>query len=394
MSNPKTAKLAEFFGLKRNLVLLFTATIVIAAGEEMWVRFVPKYLETLGASLAIIGLYDAIRTVVGAVYAYPGGALSDHWGQRRALIFFHALSTAGYVLMFVFEGWPAVLAGTFLFLAWSTLSLPAMFSMVAMDLAPSKHAMGIGIQSLIRRIPVIAGPLAGGVLLDRYGIVDGVRIGLAVSIVLGLISVGIQAGIAESPRLAHAESGGLRHSLRTFDPRLKRLLISDILVRYCERLPAAWVVIYAMNNAGASATQVGMLTAVEMAVAIACYIPVAHYADRKGKEPFVVLTFAFFTLFPVTLWLSTGFGWLLVAFVVRGLKEFGDPARKALIIAYAPVESRGRAVGAYYLVRDLTVSTGAFAGAALWAIGPEWNFGAAAAIGAIGTAIYVKTLKA
>ena len=394
MPNRKTANFAEFFGLKRNLVLLFTATIVIASGEEMWVRFVPKYLETLGAPLAIIGLYDAIRTVVGAVYAYPGGALSDHWGQRRALVFFHAISTAGYVLMLVFAGWPAVLAGTFLYLAWSTLSLPAMFSMVATDLAPSKHAMGIGIQSLIRRIPVIIGPLVGGVLLDRYGIVGGVRIGLGVSVVLGVFSIAIQARIAEPPRVAHPASGGLWQAIRAFDPRMKRLLISDILVRYCERLPAAWVVIYAMDHAGASATQVGILTAVEMAVAIASYIPVAHYADRKGKEPFVVLTFMFFTLFPLVLWISGDFRWLLAAFVVRGLKEFGDPARKALILVYAPAEIRGRVVGAYYLVRDLTVSTGAFVGAALWAIGPEWNFLTAAAIGAVGTAIYVKSLRA
>ncbi len=55
--------------------------------------------------------------------------------------------------------------------------------------------------------------------------------------------------------------------------------------------------------------------------------------------------------------------WLAVAFAVRGLKEFGEPARKALIIAQAPPDVRARTYGAYYLIRDCVVTTGSFAGA-------------------------------
>jgi len=37
------ARLTSFFGLKRNLVILLIAIFVIGAGEELWMRFVPKY---------------------------------------------------------------------------------------------------------------------------------------------------------------------------------------------------------------------------------------------------------------------------------------------------------------------------------------------------------------
>jgi len=50
-------------------------------------------------------------------------------------------------------------------------------------------------------------------------------------------------------------------------------------------------------------------------------------------------------------------------------------------------------VGAYYLMRDLLVSAGAFLGAALWKMGPQVNFIGATAIGALGTVFYVWTLK-
>ena len=91
-------RVADFFGLKRNLVILLVAIFVIGAGEELWMRFVPKYLQALGASVFIIGLYDALRTVLAAAYAYPGGIVADSWGHRRAFITFNILSIAGYSL--------------------------------------------------------------------------------------------------------------------------------------------------------------------------------------------------------------------------------------------------------------------------------------------------------
>ena len=102
----------------------------------------------------------------------------------------------------------------------------------------------------------------------------------------------------------------------------------------------------------------------------------------------VLATFAFFTLFPVALWCSGSFAMLVVAFAIRGLKEFGDTSRKALIIGYCAAERRGQMIGAYYLVRDLLVSAGAFIGAWLWKLGPAANFLGAAAFGLFGTVVY------
>src|SRR5256885_7535488 len=76
----RSQRLADFFGLKRNLVILLIAIFVMGAGEELWMRFVPKYLQSLGAMVFVIGLYDALRTLLGAIYAYPGGVLADRWG--------------------------------------------------------------------------------------------------------------------------------------------------------------------------------------------------------------------------------------------------------------------------------------------------------------------------
>jgi predicted MFS family arabinose efflux permease len=388
MSRGRT--LADFLGLRANVVALLGAMIVIGCGEELWIRFVPKYLEVLGAGGLAIGLYDGLKTLLGAIYAYPGGIVTDRWGHRRALIFFTALSISGYLIVFAIPHSTAVLGATFLFLAWASFSLPATFSLVGRNLAPDQYGMGIAVQAIIKRIPILIGPVLGGVLMDRLGFRSGMRSALLISSLLGLAAILIQTRISEDSPSEHKTASWFRidAAFREFRPELRHLLLSDILVRFCERIPFAWVVIYAMSRPGIGGVQFGYLTSIETATALVCFIPVAYLSDRYGREFFVVATFIFFTLFPFFLIHAKTIPWLVAAFVIRGLKEFGEPARKALIIKYSSGANQGQVVGAYYLARDLIVTPGALVGAWLWTAGPDFNFWGAFLFGVAGTLYY------
>jgi MFS family permease len=254
---------------------------------------------------------------------------------------------------------------------------------------------------VIKRLPIMIAPFFGGMLIVRFGIINGVRIALVASIVLSTVTILVQRQLREETndeaRVAatapEPEQWNFWRSLREFSSPLRHLLLGDILIRFCERVPYAWVVIFAMDYIGVSGRQVGILTTIEMLAATVCIIPASHYADRHGREPFVIVTFIMFTLFPISLLMSRSFSALVIAFVIRGLKEFGDTSRKALIIGYSDSERRGQMVGTYYLVRDLIVSTGAILGAYLWKLGPALNFLGAAALGAAGTIFYMKTIR-
>ena len=391
----RSSRLAGFFGLKRNLVILLIAIFVIGTGEELWMRFVPKYLQAVGATVFVIGLYDALRTLLGAIYAYPGGVLVDRWGHRRAFIIFNLVSIVGYALVLLVPHWAAVIAGMFLFLSWTCFSLPATFSLVGAALEANRHSMGVGVQSVIKRLPIMITPIFGGMLIDQFGIINGVRIALIITIFLSAVTILVQRQLREEPKqeVPADERWNFWRILREFNRPMRRLLLSDILIRFCERVPYAWVVIFAMDYIGVSGRQVGILIAIEMVAATLCIIPASHYADRHGRESFVVVTFIMFTLFPISLLMSRSFSALVIAFLIRGFKEFGDTSRKALIIGYSDSDRRGQMVGAYYLVRDSMVSTGAILGAYLWKLGPALNFLGAAALGATGTIFYVKTIR-
>jgi MFS family permease len=274
---------------------------------------------------------------------------------------------------------------------------------------------------------MMLGPLFGGWLVERFGWTSGVRWALLVCILLGLLTAMFQwfmveptgtTGKSPSPptnggeeepwaplsvlspllrrgarREEHKAKNagrspsavGFREVVRSFTPALRELLVSDILIRFCERIPYVFVILWAMNHRGLDAQQYSYLIALEMVTAMLCYIPVAHLADTYGRRPFVLVTFMFFTLFPITLLWAKSFVWLAVAFAVRGLKEFGEPARKALIIGEATPAMRSRTFGAYYLIRDCVVTVGSLLGAWLWSISPQANFVGAAVCGALGT---------
>ncbi|PYL52209.1 MAG: MFS transporter [Verrucomicrobia bacterium] len=334
-------------------------------------------------------------TLLGAIYAYPGGLLVDFWGHRRAFIIFNLVSISGYVLVLLIPHWGAVIAGMFLFLSWTCFSLPATFSLVGATLEANRHSMGVGIQSVIKRLPIMIAPLFGGMLIDRFGIISGVRIALVISIFLSTLTILVQRQLHDEMKqeVAAEDRWNFWRSLHEFNAPMRRLLLSDILVRFCERIPYAWVVIFAMDYIGVSGRQVGILTTVEMLAATLCIIPASHFADRHGREPFVIVTFIMFTLFPISLLVSRSFSALVIAFMIRGFKEFGDTSRKALIIGYCEPQRCGQMVGAYYLVRDLIVSLGAILGAYLWKLGPALNFVGAAALGVVGTIFYVKTIR-
>jgi Arabinose efflux permease len=215
-----------------------------------------------------------------------------------------------------------------------------------------------------------------------------VRIAFSVALALGGVSLFIQWKFIGDRRESGRPPLHLGESWKGFTPGLKSLLASDILIRFSEQIPYAFVVVWIVRERGLTAAQFGLLTAIEMVTAMLVYIPVAVMADRFGKKPFVLMTFVFFTAFPLALLFCRSFPAFALAFVLRGLKEFGEPTRKALIMDLAPEGAKASTFGTYYLVRDVIVSGAALSSATLWNISPAVNFLTAFCFGVAGTVLF------
>jgi MFS family permease len=382
-------KVADFLGLRRSIVAMLGMVVLVGMGENMAERFLPIYLMALGGGALSVSFLNGMDNLLSALYSFPGGYLSDRLGYKRALAVFNLIAMAGYAIVIFVPSWWAVIAAAALFLSWSAISLPATMSLVAAVLPDKKRTMGVSMHSLVRRVPMALGPIVGGLLIAWKGEVVGVRLAFMAAFGLALLALVVQQLLIEDrPRSAQAEPNPLR-LLSRMTPAFRTLLVSDILVRFSEQIPYAFMAIWAIKNNGLSPVQFGLLTTIEMVTAMLVYIPVAYLADRGSKKPFVAITFGFFTLFPLLLMLSNRFELFVLAFIVRGLKEFGEPTRKALIMDLAPEGQKAAMFGLYYLLRDVIVSIAAFAAGWLWNVSPQVNFLTAFGFGVIGTLFFV-----
>lgn len=134
---------------------------------------------------------------------------------------------------------------------------------------------------------------------------------------------------------------------------------------------ASFIVLFVLHTRHVAAPTYGWLYAVQQTVAIASYLPGGRIADATGRRPVVALTLLFFAAFPLAVRLATGEAALFGAFVIGGLKEIGEPARKSLIVDLAPDQQRARTVGVYYAIRNGLVVPAGVVGGLLWQRAPN-----------------------
>src|SRR5512145_882184 len=135
-------KVVGYLSLERNVSIASAAVFIIALGEELWKKFLPKYLEAFGATAAVVGVFGTAQDFFDAVYQYPGGWIADRFGRRRAFLIFVLLASAGYVIYVLSPSWPFVFAGLALTMAWQTMASPAIFAIIGDALPRERRAMG------------------------------------------------------------------------------------------------------------------------------------------------------------------------------------------------------------------------------------------------------------
>src|SRR5260370_6403581 len=174
------------------------------------------------------------------------------------------------------------------------------------------------------------GRVSGGAWIGALGLQKGVRTGLFITVVLAASA----AALLFSLRMpaAHRDAVRMTGVWKSFHPTLKRLLASDIVIRLCEGMADIFVV---TNVSGITIPKYGVLVAIQLMTSILIYVPSAKIAARVGRKPLVIATFFCFALYPITVILVHNFSGLVLAFIVGGLREIGEPGRNAMIVDFA-----------------------------------------------------------
>ena len=423
----------QFLSLRRDVFVLSLAMFAFSLGFQMTNRYVPEYMSALGASAFVIGLFGTVGNVIGAVYPYPGGRLSDRIGSRVALTLFGLLSSLGFGVWLVaptlgtvavggvaFEPWIWIFVGLFLAQAWKSFGLGATFAIVKQSVPPERLARGFASTEVFRRTAFLIGPLiAAGIIQYAADFTVSFKYVLAVALLFGVVATALQHVLydAEADTLGEEFDGvgEVIEDLRGLPPELRPLLVGDTLVRFANGMVYVFFVIVITQflevglDVGplslSPAAFFGVLLAIEMLVALVSMPPAARAAERVGLKPVVALGFLVYAVFPVLLVnvpADTPLTAPLVValFAFSGLRFAGLPAHKALIVGPAERDTGGRVSGSYYLLRNAVVIPSAALGGLIYggfsvpgtgvsvAGDPVVAFGLASAIGLVGVAYF------
>jgi MFS family permease len=381
----------QYLGLNRNVAVLALSIFGLGLGEELWQSYLPKYLTALGASGVAVGLFSSLKDLLDGLYQYPGGWMGDRFGRKRALALFTLLAMCGYAIYALAWSWVVVFAGLWLVMAWKAGAFPITFAVIGDALPREQRAIAFSVQSVLVRLPRVIGAPLGGLLIASLGVVTGVRAAAGITLLLALVVIVTQLRGYREKAVAEREfeDAPATMILARMPSQLKRLLVAECIVRFGEAIAAAFVVLYVTNVLGQSALTFGTLYALQQTVSLVMYLPSGRLVGLTGKRPLIALTFLFFALFPLAVQWAQGFATLAAAFVIGGLKEMGEPARKAFIVDLADPAERARAVGVYYAIRNLLIVPAGAIGGILWAYNPQAPLQIAGAVGMLGVAAFL-----
>lgn len=393
------ARVLDFLGLERNVAMNIAAGSLEAIGVCLWAGYLVKVLDAMGAAGWMIGFYATVSGLMAAVAPYPGGLLSDRLGRGRALIVGSCLSLMGFGIYLVAPTWWLFIPGAVLLSFAGNFRFMGSQALVSDQTRPRRRTISMAVGNVLGRLPGIISPPLGGALiafmvarsksmaqagisedaLQTQGLLHGFRWAMGITMILVCASILLQRRYYRLPPTG--QNSGPVHPIRVFRSMhsdLKRLLLADSVVRIGSNLHMIFVPLYVLNVLKRGYLEMGSLLSLMTATSVIMYIPAAKLADRTGqasRRPFVATTFLFFAAFPLALVLAPSPIWLIGVFVIAGLRELGEPARKALIMDLAgDREGLGRRIGAYYMVRGIVVFPAVFLGGLLWSWKPQAPF--------------------
>lgn len=410
---PHRETLAQSLGLNRPTVAVLAVIGCLGLSEEIWGNFLSLHLKDRSSDqpgLAVLravqymGFLAFAKNLFEGVGYILGGNIAHRLGPRMALAVSSAPMVAGFGLMLLSrEPW-LIACGALLMTNWEPLSVPATFEVVGSEVPKNRRTIAFAMQSIQKRVPKVIGPALGGLMFGAVGY----WLNLAVAFSLVGIAIIVQLALTRK-MIPKAESTPVPFGriLKEMPKELRQLLSAEILIRWGDWFARDFAVLYVVSLLSqefgwperAATEAAGLLLAIMAFVALATYVPIAKWVDRSpSPRPFIGTTFLLFSLFPICLvvlpkiceW--TGMPMmvgLVAAFAINGLRELGEPARKALITTGFRPEIRARAVGLYWGLRSFAFCPAPIVAAFLWkTIGPDLTFLIGGAIGLLGTIRY------
>ncbi len=328
------------------------ALIVANTSSRMMQPFIPLYLESLGASVAEVGLFFTLNILFSILFRVLGGWVSDTVGRLPIMAvgsIFGTLSTLAFALA---PTWELAIISAILSGIGASMVQPSYQAYIA-ETSP-KGAVGstFGLIESLFLICQIIGPLLGGFLVEN----SGYRALLWTAFVIMVIATIVRLSIARGKTIAYQKLGiqklasDMRKTLAVLmaGGLLTWMFITDGLLDASSQSVMPFMPKYATEVAGITETGYGGLIAFLSVIAVLTSWLGGLFSDRYGTYISIAvgalccaIAFAMLAVSTSTLSLIIGFG------IMGASGAFIQPAFSALLSQAAPKDQLGVMYGLF-----------------------------------------------
>ena len=236
-------------------------------------------------------------------------------------------------------------------------------------------------------------PAIGGILLDTEGVIIGMRIGLIYAAVARIIqslfnakflTENIELVQKKEPNNLKSENKriDLKNLIKTFfqpiitNKALQIVLVGSAAVYFSMGLLQRFVVVYAVDIIGITATNWGLIQSTNGLINLLTRIPFGRFADKYGRRKFILIGYFGRPIFYAFFVFSNTFPQVFLSQLLYTVSmNINMPAWQALIADIVPTNERGRYYASQNMIGTLLSSFSPALGALLWEnYGPAWPF--------------------
>ncbi len=380
-------RIRNAFYLPRNAWILTATSTVWSIGGSLSSPFQSLYFYNLGASVVFIGYLAALSSAIIAVVELIGGYVGDVWGRKRAIILF---SFVGVANGFIYSVIPSA---NWLYLPVVVGSVAGiygpLFSVALTEsMEPAMRPRGIASYSVINILPSLFAPYVGGLLVQDFGNVAGLRIAFFLSGTFGVLGITWRALTLKETHEPPARVTFLRFwrsilresraALHAAGRDVHLLLYYAVLSAFGVGLTASFSILYFVQNLGVPAYEYGALVGATSLVILFLLFPAASLAERVGLKKAVVLASLSVPLNQYFFTLAKDVDELVAWSVVSGTgTAFLGPPLTSLQAGIVPRMIRGRIMAIFSAIPLLASIPAQILGGYLYTVTPVLPFFAA-----------------
>jgi len=397
----------------RNLAVLTVTQTLFMFTAFLWWPYRSLFILELGATKELLGMLLMLETIAQVAFQLPGGVLADRLGRKKVIVYSSILRIASPIVYLLSTHWTHTAPGLVLTSA-GMLGLPALNALIAESLHPESRSSGFAAYRTVTWMPMIVTSLLGGVFMDTYGVVRGVRICLLAMLVVSIASAilrwryiteTLDTSSREAERTVADTSGrrSLPSGLLSMPREVLVLTVVAALSGFSMRIVWSFMVVYAVEVVGITKTQWGMIGTVMSIISTALTLPGGVLSDRIGRKPCITISRILSPLSIIGFTYSTGFWQLLSVNALGGAAQgfgglvwgpMGGPVWQALVADLTPPEDRGRIMGLMGSIAGLVSTPASWAGGYMYDnISPALPFQTSFILDIVGTIVFVAFLK-